>query len=203
MTIYPNCSSKAPHVERISNGNSQGSSSWSPFRVSEGLDYPISNSLLQSYNSRVPRSLRALMYNTLRELRFTALKRACKLLEPIKTSAIRAADYLHILLLWLPTPVSLWKRNLVLQVARLTNDEFNRSGPVFVVASGKSTVPVAAAVKELTESKSIVIQILHPRCSSAHFDVIVCPSHDPGILGDVRCFPRASHSRFTELFCRR
>ncbi|KAH9568379.1 hypothetical protein CY35_03G073800 [Sphagnum magellanicum] len=64
------------------------------------------------------------------------------------------------------------------RIAALAREDVDREGPLLVVASGRDTVSVAAAVKKLAPEATFVIQIQHPRQRIDHFDLIVTPLHD-------------------------
>lgn len=64
------------------------------------------------------------------------------------------------------------------RIAALALEDIDRDGPLLVVASGRDTVSVAAAVKKLAPEATFVVQIQHPRWGLDQFDMIVTPLHD-------------------------
>lgn len=64
------------------------------------------------------------------------------------------------------------------RIAALALEDVDRDGPLLVVASGRDTIPVAAAVKKLAPEATFVVQIQHPRWGLDQFDMVITPLHD-------------------------
>ncbi|GBG81744.1 hypothetical protein CBR_g33922 [Chara braunii] len=64
------------------------------------------------------------------------------------------------------------------RIAEAAKKNFERGGPLLVIASGRDTVAVAAEIKRLAPEATFVIQIQHPRCDVRQFDLVITPQHD-------------------------
>lgn len=68
------------------------------------------------------------------------------------------------------------------RIAALALEDLDREGPLLIVASGRDTISVAAAVKRLAPEATFVVQIQHPRWGLDRFDMVLAPIHDYHIL---------------------
>ncbi|MCO5568858.1 hypothetical protein L7F22_022560 [Adiantum nelumboides] len=64
------------------------------------------------------------------------------------------------------------------KIAALARQDIEREGPLLVVASGRDTACVAAAVKRLASRDTFVIQIQLPRRRLDQYDMVITPQHD-------------------------
>ncbi|KAJ6808167.1 mitochondrial fission protein ELM1-like [Iris pallida] len=64
------------------------------------------------------------------------------------------------------------------QIASIAQENFEKEGPLLVVASGRDTISVASAIKRLAPQNVFIIQIQHPRSRLDRFDLVVTPRHD-------------------------
>ncbi|CAN6719625.1 unnamed protein product [Malus baccata var. baccata] len=55
---------------------------------------------------------------------------------------------------------------------------FDKDGPLLVVASGRDTIPVSRAIKQLAPENVFLVQIQHPRSHVDRFDLVIAPRHD-------------------------
>ncbi|KAG0459633.1 hypothetical protein HPP92_022761 [Vanilla planifolia] len=63
-------------------------------------------------------------------------------------------------------------------IASIAQDNFEKEGPLLVIASGWDTVSIASSIKRLAPRNVFVIQIQHPRSCLNRFDLVVTPQHD-------------------------
>eukprot|EP00249_Psilotum_nudum_P018160 c26667_g1_i1 orf=414-1763(-) len=68
------------------------------------------------------------------------------------------------------------------KIAAIAHESFDREGPLLVVASGRDTALVAAAVKRLASRDTFVVQIQHPRICLNDFDMVITPHHDYHVM---------------------
>ncbi|XP_047316667.1 mitochondrial fission protein ELM1-like [Impatiens glandulifera] len=66
----------------------------------------------------------------------------------------------------------------VRNIVNMARDDFEKDGPLLVVASGRDTISTASAIKRLASEKVFVIQIQHPRSHLDRFDMVITPHHD-------------------------
>ncbi|KAI5072254.1 hypothetical protein GOP47_0012360 [Adiantum capillus-veneris] len=64
------------------------------------------------------------------------------------------------------------------KIAALARQDIEREGPLLVIASGRDTAYIAAAVKRLASQDTFVIQIQLPRRRLDQYDMIITPQHD-------------------------
>ncbi|KAK6944069.1 Mitochondrial fission protein ELM1-like [Dillenia turbinata] len=57
------------------------------------------------------------------------------------------------------------------QIATMARENFEKDGPLLVVASGRDTIPVASYIKRLAPANAFVVQIQHPRSHLNQFDM--------------------------------
>jgi mitochondrial fission protein ELM1 len=60
---------------------------------------------------------------------------------------------------------------------------FSSPFPDIVIASGRKSILAALQIKKASKGKVFTIQVLDPRISSRHFDLVIAPDHDD-ITGD-------------------
>ncbi|PKA64311.1 hypothetical protein AXF42_Ash009532 [Apostasia shenzhenica] len=63
-------------------------------------------------------------------------------------------------------------------IASMARENFEKEGPLLVVASGWDTVSTTSSIKRLAPQNVFVIQIQHPRSPLDRFDLVVTPQHD-------------------------
>lgn len=51
--------------------------------------------------------------------------------------------------------------------------------PDLIIAAGRKAVAPALWLKKQSKGKSFVVQVLDPRISAKHFDLVIAPEHDP------------------------
>ncbi|CAN6716937.1 unnamed protein product [Malus baccata var. baccata] len=51
-------------------------------------------------------------------------------------------------------------------------------GPLLMVASGRDTIPVSSAIKQLAPENMFLVQIQHPRSHVDRFDLVIASRHD-------------------------
>ncbi|CAN6557274.1 unnamed protein product [Malus baccata var. baccata] len=66
----------------------------------------------------------------------------------------------------------------VQQIVTMVRQNFEKDGPILVVASGRDTISVASSIKQLASDNVFVVQILHPRLHLNRFDLVITPKHD-------------------------
>ncbi|KAM1184486.1 hypothetical protein ACFX15_013418 [Malus domestica] len=64
------------------------------------------------------------------------------------------------------------------QIAEMARRTFDKDGPLLVVASGRDTIPVSSAIKQLAPENVFLVQIQHPRSHVDRFDLVIAPRHD-------------------------
>ncbi|XVF76157.1 hypothetical protein PTKIN_Ptkin13bG0243600 [Pterospermum kingtungense] len=64
------------------------------------------------------------------------------------------------------------------QIAMMACDNFEKDGPLLVVASGRDTISVASSIKRLAAENVFIVQIQHPRSRLDRFDLVITPQHD-------------------------
>ncbi|KAH6557863.1 hypothetical protein KP509_1Z089600, partial [Ceratopteris richardii] len=64
------------------------------------------------------------------------------------------------------------------KIAGLARQDAEKEGPLLVVASGRDTASVCAAVKRLASRDTFVVQIQLPRCQLDQYDMVITPKHD-------------------------
>lgn len=64
------------------------------------------------------------------------------------------------------------------KIAALARQDVERGGPLLVVASGRDTASIAAAVKRLAPRDTFVVQIQLPRNRLEQYDMVITPRHD-------------------------
>ncbi|CAN6719624.1 unnamed protein product [Malus baccata var. baccata] len=64
------------------------------------------------------------------------------------------------------------------QIAEMARRTFDKDGPLLVVASGRDTIPVSRAIKQLAPENVFLVQIQHPRSHVDRFDLVIAPRHD-------------------------
>ncbi|XP_024993865.1 mitochondrial fission protein ELM1-like [Cynara cardunculus var. scolymus] len=63
-------------------------------------------------------------------------------------------------------------------IATNASENFEKDGPLLVVASGRDTISVASSIKRLAPHHVFNIQIQHPRSHLNRFDLVISPCHD-------------------------
>ncbi|KAL4578274.1 hypothetical protein LXL04_014395 [Taraxacum kok-saghyz] len=76
-------------------------------------------------------------------------------------------------------------------IATNATENFEKDGPLLVVASGRDTIRIATSIKRLSPDHVFTIQIQHPRTNLNRFDLVITPRHDyysplPWFLGGPR-----------------
>lgn len=66
----------------------------------------------------------------------------------------------------------------VKQIVTMAHGNFEKHGPLLVVASGRDTISIASSIKRLASDSVFVIQIQHPRSHLNRFDLVITPRHD-------------------------
>ncbi|ONK57474.1 uncharacterized protein A4U43_C09F880 [Asparagus officinalis] len=64
------------------------------------------------------------------------------------------------------------------QIAFSARENFEKEGPLLVVASGRDTISIASSIKRMAPNNVFVVQIQHPRSRLDRFDLVVTPEHD-------------------------
>lgn len=64
------------------------------------------------------------------------------------------------------------------QIATMARENFEKEGPLLVVASGRDTISLASSIRRLAPQNVFVVQIQHPRSHLNRFDLVVTPHHD-------------------------
>ncbi|ONK77592.1 uncharacterized protein A4U43_C02F8230 [Asparagus officinalis] len=64
------------------------------------------------------------------------------------------------------------------QIAFSARENFEKDGPLLVVACGRDTISIASSIKSMAPNNVFVIQIQHPRSGLDRFDSVVTPEHD-------------------------
>ncbi|PON78045.1 Mitochondrial fission protein ELM1-like [Parasponia andersonii] len=63
-------------------------------------------------------------------------------------------------------------------IANMARENFDKDGPLLVVASGRDTIHVSSSIRRLAPESVFVVQIQHPRSHLSRFDLVVTPRHD-------------------------
>ncbi|XP_062112695.1 mitochondrial fission protein ELM1-like isoform X3 [Humulus lupulus] len=63
-------------------------------------------------------------------------------------------------------------------IANMARDNFDKDGPLLVVASGRDTIYISSTIKCLAPESVFVVQIQHPRTHLNRFDLVITPRHD-------------------------
>lgn len=63
-------------------------------------------------------------------------------------------------------------------IVTMACDNFEKQGPLLVVASGRDTVSIASSIRRLASDNVFVVQIQHPRSRLERFDLVITPQHD-------------------------
>jgi hypothetical protein len=63
------------------------------------------------------------------------------------------------------------------------SDSIEAPYPDIVIAGGRKSIGVALHIKKASKGKSFLVQVLDPKISAKHFDLVVVPEHD-GLRGE-------------------
>ncbi|XP_051142826.1 mitochondrial fission protein ELM1 [Andrographis paniculata] len=66
----------------------------------------------------------------------------------------------------------------VKSIVRMAKENFEKDGPLLLVASGRDTISTASSIKRLASDNVFVVQIQHPRSHLERFDMVITPQHD-------------------------
>ncbi|GLT81989.1 hypothetical protein SLE2022_004070 [Rubroshorea leprosula] len=64
------------------------------------------------------------------------------------------------------------------QIVTMARENFEKEGPLLVVASGRDTISISSSIKRLASENVFVVQIQHPRSELNRFDLVITPQHD-------------------------
>ena len=105
-------------------------------------------------------------------------------------------------LCWIPPRLQLHldPRRLLSFVS--SNEPLRPPWPRIIVSIGRRSVPIALAVKRLSEPRAFVVHIQDPKVSARHFDWIAAPQHDglsgPNVLTTLGAVHRVTPEKIAE-----
>jgi mitochondrial fission protein ELM1 len=82
---------------------------------------------------------------------------------------------------WRALPPALWLNPMA--ALGPGSDAIAAPWPRLLIASGRQTVAVAAAIRRRASGATFAVQLLDPRIAPSRFDLVVAPEHD-GLAGD-------------------
>ena len=82
---------------------------------------------------------------------------------------------------WLSLPPALWFAPM--HALSSQSDRLEPPWPDLLIASGRKSVALCAAIRRLSRGRTLTVQIQKPGIASSNFDLVVAPRHD-GLTGE-------------------